>query len=388
MVQGVDKATFGASDDSASNSEPTLSPLPLPIKDYLIVSEGCSTAVFESFRGTRNEMRQRVAKLNEDRPKGKRLQGINAGSVLGLKAIAALRSGSVATATTTSTQATDVMTLHRKRIAGSSGDGSYLNLRCGRLNASDVPAIAAAWRDQKFSQLGLTENNLGPDGCESLVDEILLDDDTIKAIYLSRNAVGPRGGAALGRLLRASSCRVQRLGFNFNSLADEGARPIALALGGLNCRLTVLGLTGNGLSNSTAKLLAAALTPRQLQRSQNDCPTEVVKPSYSNGTDICMPTLERLFLGDNVIENDGAAALATMLHTNSTLKRLGLADNRIGRNGASLLAEALEANGDSSLEKVCVYGNPFLDGNFGAEYDPALHQRMKCIPVLNLAPHA
>ena len=65
----------------------------------------------------------------------------------------------------------------------------------------------------------------------------------------------------------------------------------------------MLGLSGNGLTNAAANLFADVLTP-------------------TGEGDTNAPALERLFMGDNKIGDEGAERLALMLTSNKNLKRL------------------------------------------------------------------
>jgi hypothetical protein len=344
------------------------------VKEYLFADSW--NVVHERFTGTRAEMTRFLAELNKARPKGRKLQGVNPTSPHGQRMAAAAAqaaaaqvaatssaaAAAAAAATTTMTTSSlppregdeaitvqrgraklartkdispdDILALHRLRSERPDLE-SYLNLKGSGLGASHVGALVAAWRGSRgqFSQLGLTDNKLGPNGCESLVAAMLeseADEDqkesssssssssratnststTIEALYLSRNCVGARGGAALASLLRSPACRCLRLGLNFNALGDEGACLLASALPHQLIvvenplrRLKVLGLSGNGLTNAAANLFADVLTP-------------------TGEGDTNAPALERLFMGDNKIGDEGAERLALMLTSNKNLKRL------------------------------------------------------------------
>ena len=65
-------------------------------------------------------------------------------------------------------------------------------------------------------------------------------------------------------------------------------------------------------------------------------------------------TLEVLELNGNVIDLEGAGALAEALAANSTLRTLGLSDNYLQAAGAELLAAALKENTSLQVGVLCV----------------------------------
>ena len=73
----------------------------------------------------------------------------------------------------------------------------------------------------------------------------------------------------------------------------------------------------------------------------------------------------------------------------SLINLQGLADNLIGRQGGRQLFEAIQSS--NSLEKVCVFGNPFITPlshvhkDEENEYDGALHEEMRNVKTINVA---
>ena len=67
----------------------------------------------------------------------------------------------------------------------------------------------------------------------------------------------------------------------------------------------------------------------------------------------------------------------------------GVADNVIGRVGGRALLEAIQSS--ESLERVCVYGNPFLTPSAAAlgggccQFDQALSDEMEAVTAINTA---
>lgn len=228
--------------------------------------------------------------------------------------------------------------------AGAGADG-YFNLRSGHDYATLLPGqmatvLRAFAATPRCAQLGLTGNaGLGDGGVTSVANAIAEGAVAVEGLYLSHCGVGPPGAAQLADALqrRSDGHTVARLGLNFNRLGDAGAMLLTPVLAGGNaCRsLVALGLSGNGLGDDTAVALAAALG--------------------SNAT------LRRIFFTDNRITCVGAQCFGELLLRGTALHRLGLAHNRVGPAGAAALAAGAGAAEAGGFERLCLYGNPFLD---------------------------
>ena len=109
-----------------------------------------------------------------------------------------------------------------------------------------------------------------------------------------------------------------------------------------SCSLVTLDLTGSTIDNEGATALADMLhtntTLKTLKLSINNIGNEgataLVGMLHTN------TTLETLNLGGNTIGPEGATALAGMLHTNTTLITLNLDSNYIYKEGKAALREA------------------------------------------------
>jgi Leucine Rich repeat len=99
-----------------------------------------------------------------------------------------------------------------------------------------------------------------------------------------------------------------------------------------NQGLIVLWLEDNSIDNEGAAALAEAL--------------------------ICNTTLQELHLGNNDIQDEGAMALGGTLKVNVSVKKMGLYHNRIGDKGAhSLLKALMEGNGSLTTLDLCANNN-------------------------------
>ncbi|KAI2660951.1 NLR family CARD domain-containing protein 3 [Labeo rohita] len=131
-------------------------------------------------------------------------------------------------------------------------------------------------------------------------------------------------------------------------VTDEGCSALASALRSNHSQLRELNLSGNNIEDSGVTLLSAKLELRdteQLNLSYNDLSTsmELLNPHGK---------LEKLWLRDCGITDEGCAALASALRSNSShLRELSLSCNYIGDLGVKLLCAALEVP-HCKLEKL------------------------------------
>ena len=72
----------------------------------------------------------------------------------------------------------------------------------------------------------------------------------------------------------------------------------------------------------------------------------------------CSIPLQKVFLGNNLICDVGAAALANAIRPG--LLRLGLGDNLIGTTGLWAVRDAAKEH-LSTFERCCLFGNPGLE---------------------------
>ena len=276
---------------------------------------------------------------------------------------------------------------HAMVETAAAADG-YLNLRVGSdhpsLRPDDMHAILGAFASSSSCrQLGLTRNAaLGDAGAGMLANALSSGQLTrLEGLYLSHCGVGPSGAKALitamllaSQLELARQGAIARLGLNFNRLGDGAASRFAAVLERSTYpSLQVLGLSGNELGDVAATSLAEALASNT--------------------------TLKRLFLTDNLIGCAGATCFGQLLASGAcaTLERLGLAHNRICRKGGLALAMGAEANlpgresawsGKAScrglLERLCLFGNPFLSPQ-DLLYSEEAAARLAALPNVNLS---
>ena len=349
----------------------------------------CHDVIHDSFTGTRAEMKRRLAIVNAAREKGKKLQGINALSSHGENLSSMLPNSSISQDNAVTKQRgrvklarindispEDILQIHRLRSEQPDSD-SYLNLKKSGLGPSHIAALVAVWKNShgQFKQFGLTDNSLGPSGCESLVLAILesasgsevessesgssssssnsgnLSDCTSNSTSVDATSSTAdtstfltSTGTCRGRpskddystfVSNTAVPRVDALYLSRNNVGATGGAALARLLQSPCCRCVRLGLNFNDIRDEGASLLASSLS-HQLATVANPLHRLMVLGlSGNNLTDrtaelfakVLTPEmdtlpLERLFMGDNRICNRGAESLARMLRTNRRLKRL------------------------------------------------------------------
>jgi len=108
----------------------------------------------------------------------------------------------------------------------------------------------------RLLRLDLRHNNLGNEGCSTLV-EAITSNSTLTRIDLSANGITSAAASAIAVML-AKNENVTRLDLRHNDLGDAGAATLASALKG-RCNLQHLDLSANSIGHKGAESLAAAL---------------------------------------------------------------------------------------------------------------------------------
>jgi Ran GTPase-activating protein (RanGAP) involved in mRNA processing and transport len=162
-----------------------------------------------------------------------------------------------------------------------------------RIGACSLAQALQNSTESNLRILDISSNRIGASSMQKFAN-LLIEDRRIEGFYVGRNELGPEGAFHLGNVLKH------------------------------NYTLRDLRLEGNEIGDAGALLIAEGLTENEIS---------------ANNT-----TLERLDLGWNGIERDGATGLAEALRENNKLTHVNLTGNRIGSEGAQALAEALPYN--------------------------------------------
>ncbi|CAE8588342.1 unnamed protein product, partial [Polarella glacialis] len=193
--------------------------------------------------------------------------------------------------------------------SGSVGALQVLDLDCNDLQDEGLSALASSLPHcRSLRELRLGGNRLGLQGAQSLAAALArCQEPGLQKLDVSRNYLGPAGAAALAEALAAEppiGLRVLRL--SVNRVRDAGV----------------------------------AAMSKIFQGSERG------------------PLLEELDLGNNMIGDTGAAALAAALVAGKLgIRSLGLSRNKIAHIGAEVLSRAVSSGSCPLLQSIDLVGN-------------------------------
>ncbi|XP_048018087.1 NACHT, LRR and PYD domains-containing protein 12-like isoform X3 [Megalobrama amblycephala] len=207
-------------------------------------------------------------------------------------------------------------------------------------------------------ELVLSDNKLDK-GVTLLSDGLKNPHCKLKILRLSYCGVTDKGCAALASALRSNPSHLRELDLSGNKLEDSGVKPLFDELGNPDCKVEILRLMKCGVTHESCAALASALrlNPshlRQLYLAMNNLGDSGVKPLFDVlGNPDCK--VEKLWLLDCGVTDDGCAALASAMRSNpSHLRELKLSYNNLGDTGVKLLSNGLE-NPHCKLEELWLY---------------------------------
>ncbi|XP_039506918.1 NACHT, LRR and PYD domains-containing protein 12-like isoform X4 [Pimephales promelas] len=172
-----------------------------------------------------------------------------------------------------------------------------------------LPVVEAS-RSAQLSDCGVTA-----EGCAALASALRSDSD-LRELDLSGNKIGDKGVKLLSDGLKDPHCKLEKLTLRCSGVTDEGCAALASALRS-NSHLRELDLTGNKQQDSGVILLSNGLKDHHCK-------------------------LKKLWLWDCEITDEGCAALASALRSNSHLRELDLSWNKIENGGLTLLSVGLK----------------------------------------------
>jgi hypothetical protein len=168
---------------------------------------------------------------------------------------------------------------------------------------------------------------------------------TIQALYVGGNGLGVAGAKALGRWSPSAS-QLIKLDVRYNDIGCEGMEALCEGLGQQqSCsKVQYLYAEGNQIGDQGAIALSQLL---------------LLKTTDADGsTVVSSSSLREIFLGANQIQSQGAAALASSLHSNKTVSKIYLEGNQIGLQGANAFSTVLEElDGNTALKNLFVDNN-------------------------------
>uniref|UniRef100_A0A9J7X1H5 NACHT domain-containing protein n=1 Tax=Cyprinus carpio carpio TaxID=630221 RepID=A0A9J7X1H5_CYPCA len=194
-----------------------------------------------------------------------------------------------------------------------------LNLSGNEIGDSGVMLLSAGLEDPhcKLEKLWLSDCGVTDEGCAALTSALRSNPSHLRELNLSGNEIGDSGVTLLSAGLADPHCKLEKLWLRDCGITDEGCAALASALTSNPSHLGHLSLTGNKLGNSVNLLSDVLQNPH------------------------CK--LEKLWLNDCDIKDEGCAALASALRSNpSHLRQLNLSLNKIGDSGVTLLSAVLK----------------------------------------------
>ncbi|XP_065110722.1 NACHT, LRR and PYD domains-containing protein 3-like [Paramisgurnus dabryanus] len=207
-----------------------------------------------------------------------------------------------------------------------------LDLRFNKPGDSGVKMISDVLKNPhcKLKKLKLWECNFGEEGCAALASALISNPSHLRELNLNNNKPGDSGVKLLSALLENPLCKLEILGLWECNIGEEGCVALASALRSNPSHVKELNLSFNKPGNLGVKLLSDLLR------------------------DPCCK-LEKLWLCDCSITEEGCAALASALRSNpSHLRELDLRFNKLSDSEEKLLSD-LQRDTDCKLEKLDIY---------------------------------
>ncbi|KAK2907319.1 hypothetical protein Q8A67_006304 [Cirrhinus molitorella] len=204
-----------------------------------------------------------------------------------------------------------------------------LNLRNNIPGDSGVKLRSALLNDPhcKLKKLQLYNCSIEEEGCAALISALRSNPSHLRELDLSFNKPGDSGVNQLCALLEDPHCKLEKLRLGGCSIEEEGCAALISALRSNPSHLRELDLSANKPGDSGVNLLCALLEDPHCK-------------------------LEKLWLIDCSIEEEGCAALISALRSNpSHLRELDLSLNKPGDPGVNLLCALLE-DPHCKLEKL------------------------------------
>uniref|UniRef100_A0A671PD46 Uncharacterized protein n=1 Tax=Sinocyclocheilus anshuiensis TaxID=1608454 RepID=A0A671PD46_9TELE len=217
---------------------------------------------------------------------------------------------------------------------------------CG-ITDEGCAALASALRSNPshLRQLGLSGNKLRGSGVKLLSD--LKSEECVIVLYrLWDCGLTDESCAALASALRSNPSHLRQLDMSRNELGNLGVNLLSEVLGDPHCNLKKLELRYCGLTDEGCAALASALRSnpshlRDLDLSGNKLGDSVMLLSDVLQNPHC--NLEKLWLWDCGVTDEGCAALASALRSNpSHLRQLDLSRNKLQDLDVKLLCAALK----------------------------------------------
>ncbi|XP_048059348.1 LOW QUALITY PROTEIN: NACHT, LRR and PYD domains-containing protein 12-like [Megalobrama amblycephala] len=227
---------------------------------------------------------------------------------------------------------------------------------CGITNAS-CTALASALRSNPshLRELDLSSNNLTDQGVNLLCDRLKDPDCKIETLWLSYCGVTDEGCAALASALRLNPSHLRELDLSGNKLGASGVNLLSGGLTDPNCKLEKLCLRYCGVKDEGCAALASVLRSNSSHLRNLDLNENKLKDSglklLSEGLKDPHCKLEILMLWRCGVTGEGCPALVSALRSNSHLRELDLSGNNLRDSGVKLFSKGLK-NPHCKLEEL------------------------------------
>ncbi|KAL1273556.1 hypothetical protein QQF64_026370, partial [Cirrhinus molitorella] len=185
-----------------------------------------------------------------------------------------------------------------------------------------------------------------------------------RSVQLSNCGVTEEGCAALASALRSNPSHLRELNLSLNTLGNSSVNLLSVGLKDPHCKLEKLRLYNCGIIDEGCSALASALRSnpshlRELDLSLNKLGDSVKLLSGVLQSPLCK--LEKLWLSLCGVTCEGCAALASALRSNpSHLRELSLSWNRLGDSGVILFCAVLK-DPHCKLEKLWLSNSGVTD---------------------------
>nr|XP_055060194.1 NACHT, LRR and PYD domains-containing protein 3-like isoform X4 [Misgurnus anguillicaudatus] len=193
--------------------------------------------------------------------------------------------------------------------------------------------------------LNLSHNNLRDSGVKLICDGLKNPNCKLETLWLRDCGVTDEGCAALASALK-SNTHLRDLDLSVNNLRDSGVKLLSDGLKNPNCKLEKLKLDECGVTDEGCAALASALISnshlRDLDLSVNYNLRDSGVKRLCDGLKNPNCKLEKLKLNQCDVTDEGCAALASALRSNTHLRELDLFGNDLSDSGKKLLSDLKE----------------------------------------------
>lgn len=190
-------------------------------------------------------------------------------------------------------------------------------------------------------RLDLCKQGIGVSGC-ALITQALLDNTKIKSLLLGTDGIGNQGAADVARLIEHNQ-HLEVVYLGCNAIEDTGVAQLATALN-KNTSVKGLWLKRNPIGVNGGHHIAQMLRHNRTIRTLDLVSTQIGFDGLAAVIEVLIDdnrTVERLYLGGNQIDCNGAMLIAELIRKNPAIKAILLNVNNLGDRGTAILADAL-----------------------------------------------